>query len=126
MYSNNRLFLLQKKILRIIGNTGPRSHTNNLFSQNKILKITDIYQLQLGQFMHNLSTNNLPPIFQTMFVVNNSIHKYPTRQANYIHLPLKRTLFAQKTFVYIGPKMWNSLSNEIKESVSINTFKYKL
>ena len=35
----NRLFLLQKKILRIIGNTGPRSHTNNLFSQNKILPV---------------------------------------------------------------------------------------
>ena len=122
----NRLFLLQKKVLRIIHNISFRSHTDNLFFQNKILKITDIYQFQLGQFMYNLKNNNIPPIFKTMFVFNNTIHKYPTRQANFIHLPLKRTLFAQKTFVYAGPKLWNSLSDDIKQSVTMNTFKSKL
>ena len=122
----NRLLLLQKKVLRIICNTSAHAHTNNLFSQYKILKINDLYRLQLGQFMYALNNNNLPSIFNNIFVLNNSIHNYPTRQADCMHLPLKRTLFAQNTFVYLGPKLWNSLPDEIKNSISPNTFKIKL
>ena len=99
----DRLLLLQKKSLRIICNTNARSHTNQLFLQNKILKIEDLYSFQLGQFMYNYNNNTLPSVFNRMFPKNQSFHNYHTRQSNEFHLPLLRTLLAKNTFIYTGP-----------------------
>ena len=118
--------LLQKKSLRIICNTAIRSHTDPLFFDNKILKIRELYLFQLGQFMYNYNKHTLPQIFDTMFPKNRSFHNYPTRQCNEFHLPLLRTSLAKKTFIYDGPKFWNSLSNDIKDNLSLNSFKNRL
>ena len=76
--------------------------------------------------MYNYNNNMLPSVFQEMFFLNSSVHNYPTRHSDDFHLPLLRTLSAQKTFIYEGPEFWNSLSGEIKNAPSINTFKKKL
>ena len=122
----NRLLLLQKKSLRIISNSPIRTSTDPLFYDNKILKINDLYHLQLGQFMYNYNNNLLPHTFDSMFPKNQSFHKYPTRQSDEFHLPLLRTLLAQNTFIYTGPKFWNSIEKEIKDAPSVNSFKHKL
>ena len=122
----NRLFLIQKKAIRIVTNSGFRSHTNALFLENNILKISDLYLFQLGQFMFKLNRNDLPDIFQDMFLKNSSVHHYPTRQTDSYHLPLTRTLFAHRTLTFTGPNFWNSLKNEYKDAPSLNTFKRKL
>ena len=122
----DKLLLLQKKSLRIICNSDRRSHTDPLFFENKILKIGDLYLFQLGQFMYNYNSNILPHVFDTMFPKNQSFHSYPTRQSNEFHLPLLRTVFAKNTFIYKGPQFWNSLSNNIKEAPSLNSFKNRL
>ena len=121
-----RLLLLQKKALRIICNTAARSHTNQLFLGNKILKVHDLYSLQLGQFMYSYNNNLLPRAFNNMFPKKQSFHNYPTRRSNEFHLPLLRTLLAQNTFIYTGPRFWNSLDNDIKNARSLNSFKSKL
>ena len=122
----DRLLLLQKRSLRTICNSAFRSHTDSLFFNNKILKINDLFQFQLGQFMYNYNNNSLPHIFHTMFPKNQSFHNYPTRRSNEFHLPLLRTLLAQNTFIYTGPKFWNSLDSNIKDAPSLNSFKSKL
>ena len=122
----NRLCILQKKAIRIINNAEFRAHTNNLFLKNKVLKIKDLYIFQLGQLMYKLINQQLPLPFNDMFVKNDSIHKHFTRQASSFHLPLNRTSFAQKTFVFTGPKLWNSLSNDIIQCNSIQIFKGRL
>ena len=122
----DRLLLLQKKALRIICGVSPCSHADPLFVRYKILKIKDLFFFQLGQFMFNYNTNALPSIFDSMFPRNQSFHNYPTRRSNEFHLPLLRTLLAQNTFIYSGPRFWNSLSCDIKNSLSLNSFKRKL
>lgn len=76
--------------------------------------------------MYNYNRNTLPHIFDGMFPKNQSFHKYPTRQSNEYHLPFFRTILGKNTFIYNGPKYWNSLSDDIKESPSLNYFKNKL
>ena len=90
------------------------------------MKIRDLYLLQLGQFMYNFNKDLLPSAFAEMFVKNNTFHNYPTRHSGELHLPLLRTISAQNTFFYEGPKFWNSLTNDIKVSPSLNSFKNKL
>ena len=122
----DKLLLLQKKAIRIICQAGFRTHTDPLFYEKKILKIKDLYFFQLGQFMYNYTCDLLPDIFKSMFLKNRSFHQYPTRKSDDYHLPLLRSFFAQNTFIYEGPKFWNSLTDSLKNAPSLNTFKNKL
>ena len=122
----DRILLLQKKALRIIHNSPARAHTDPIFIENKLLKIRDLYTYQLGQLLFNYNKNSLPHIFNDMFKKNDSIHSYPTRHSCEFHLPLLRTLSAQHTFIYEGPKFWNSLNNDIKTAPSLPSFKRRL
>ena len=96
---SNRILLLQKRALRIIENVHFRSHTDPLFLKNKILKIHDLYLLNLGAFMFQLFNNEVPPSVTLFFTRSNEIHQYPTRHAlqNQYYLSLMRTAFAPKT-----------------------------
>ena len=47
-----KIHLLQKAALRIISKAKFRSHTNSLFLKNRILKLPDIYEEQILNFMH--------------------------------------------------------------------------
>ena len=122
----DKLLLLQKKSMRIIFNLHPRTHTDDLFFHNKILKVKDLYLFHLGQLMFNFKTKNLPKIFDQTFNRNDLFHNYPTRRSNEYHLPLFRTILAQNTFVYTGPNYWNNLDNNLKIITSIHSFKNKL
>ena len=76
--------------------------------------------------MYNYNTQNLPNVFDQIFLRNVAVHNYPTRRSNEYHLPLLRTLLAQNTFVFTGPSFWNSLDNTITNSLSLPSFKAKL
>ena len=85
-----------------------------------------IHFLQLGQFMYSFSTGNLPTKFDSFFSVNNSIHSYNTRHASFYRLPLCRTNIRQFSISFQGPKFFNTLSSEIKNSLTVMSFEYKL
>ena len=122
----DKMLLLQKRAIRLICNVSYRAHTDVLFRENRILKITDLYRLQLGCFMYNININATPTVFKGMFQKNNVIHNYSTRQANDFHLPKNRTNFGNKTFKFSGPKLWNSFDDSIKQAPNFNRFKCKL
>ena len=122
----DRLYLLQKKIVRIIFNKGFYSHTNPIFYDNKLLKVYDLFYFYLGQFMYKYNKHELPKVFTNLFTKNSVIHRYPTRQSNSYHIPLTRTLFANKTFTFTGTKFWNSLDDSLKVPQSLFSFKQKI
>ena len=121
-----RLYLLQKKIVRIISKKGFYSHTNPIFYANKILKVDDLFYFQLGQFMYKYNTKELPNILFYLFTKNSSIHNYPMRHSDSFHIPLTRTVFANKIFTFTGTKFWNSLDDSFKVPQSLHSFKQKL
>ena len=109
--------VVQKRAVRIINNVGFLAHTHMLFYNCNILKISDLHLYKIWLFLYGLSKDNLR---------NNTIHSYPTRQTNHLHLPRTRTVLANKNIIFTGLKFWNSLNNELVESPSINWFKQKL
>ena len=72
------IFMLQKKIVRIITFSNYSEESGRLF---KPLKILDIYELNTyltGIFMYWYYHGNLPAYFINFFVQNESIHSYNT------------------------------------------------
>ena len=61
------LFHVHKRAIRNANHAGYLSHTNALFRNNRILKITDLFYYNVGIFMYQLSVNELPDVFAHMF-----------------------------------------------------------
>ena len=122
----SRLVILQKRIIRIISNSDYSAHTNPIFKKRFMLKFQDIQKLQISQFMFSYRNNSLPNKFQGMFILNTQIHNYNTRTKNLICIPLVRTSLRQVSIQYQDPTIFNSLDNEIVNSVSYAAFTRKL
>ena len=122
----DQILVAQKRVVRIVFSANYRAHTNVLFYSNKLLKVEDIYFLQLGSIMYNLENGTLPSVLNEIFRKNNQIHNYNTRQATALHLPRVRTTFALNTLACTGPRYWNSLPIYVTCSVSVDVFRRKL
>ena len=62
-----RLFLLQKRIMRAITNSKYIAHTDPIFKTLNLLKLPDLYRLQLYKHILQNKETNCTSIFQTYF-----------------------------------------------------------
>ena len=123
-----RLFVLQKKAIRIICHANPRSQSEPLFKELKLLNVWQINEFLNGQFMYKCYHNLLPSVFDTYFIRTRDIHKYGTRQATaYFDIPKVKTEYRKTSIQFRGPFIWNKIiKNKISPNISIHTFKSKL
>ena len=91
-------------------------HVSILYKQLKLLKLEDIYKLELSKFMHQLNCNMTPKVFEKNFVKLESVRSYSTRQKtknNYFLTWVNKTM-SQKQLAFRGTKLWATLDNSIK------------
>ena len=77
-------------------------------------------------FMFLFHKQLLPELFHNLFIQNSDVHNYNTRIKSHIRVKYGRTNFSHTVLIYKGPILWNRLPHEIRESVSLNSFKHKL
>jgi hypothetical protein len=117
------IHLKQKKIIRLCSNAGWLDHSSPLFSQLGTLTIQDIHKLYKATFMYNFINNNVPTNFNDYFVRNSSIHSYGTRSLDMLRPYAFNTNLAINTIRNHGPKLWNGIRDDIKNSPSTHAFK---
>ena len=66
--------------------------------------------------------NNIAP-FTLQNYFNTNLHNYYTRHNNDLIHPQIHTDFYKRSFLYNGVNIWNSLSDHIKFSPTVATFK---
>ena len=117
----DKLFLLQKKVVRIITRSTHRAHTAELFKRIQIMPLHNLYRYFVGIFVYKSVNNSLPDVFSHIFIHNqtarNSINLRPG------HTTKRITTFSVRI---TGPKIWNILPVAIKTSVSHHVFKKAL
>ena len=74
----NKVFILQKKIIRIITNTKPRDSCREAFRNMEIMTLYSQYIYSL--ILYTLNNKHL-------ITTNNEIHKYKTSNNHNLHLP---------------------------------------
>lgn len=121
----NRVFLLQKRIVRIIARAEYLAPTATLSRKLKVPDIFGINTFLIASFMSVYSWHNqlLLNAFTNLFSTSQQIHIYITRYAtNY--RPHHCTNIKQFTILYQGhPKIWNSLPRNLTLSSSIACLK---
>ena len=120
-----RLTLLQKRAIRIVAHAPFLAHTQPLFASLKILRLNEMYMYQSAIFMYLCQHLLLPSSLLELYSLNNHFHNYNTRFANNYHLPKSHTSFFQRSIIYNGPQLWNSLPRAIRDSMSVNVFKHR-
>ena len=90
------------RILRVITNKSMYTPVGILYKSLNTLKVTDIYNLELGKFIHQLENNKLPHVFLNFFKKINEIHSYETRliKTSTYFLPRVTKLFGQLLLFY--------------------------
>ena len=117
---------LQKRVIRTISKSTFDSHSDPIFKELELLKLSDIRQLEVGKLMFSLNHSFLPSKFKNYFSLNKQVHSYATRYANDFHFPFCRTNLRKFSVSFQGPTYYNSIENDIKESNSLYLFKTKL
>lgn len=120
-----RLIVLQKRAIRIVAHAPFLAHTQPLFASLKILRLNEMYMYQSAIFMYLCQHLLLPSSLQALFSLNNKFHNYDTRSANKFHLPKTHLSLYQRSIIYSGPRLWNSLPSAIRDSKSLNVFKLR-
>ncbi len=60
-----------------------------------------------------------------MFKTNSQIHTHNTRNNKSLYLPKYNLVTGQRTLKFRGIKLWENLTNNIKEALGIDSFKSK-
>ena len=117
------LIKLQKRVVRMISGAQRYDHTEPIFKALGILKIKEIYVYSIQCLLYKFHHQLLPDVFSTFFTINSNMHSYATRQANLLHVPLKKckqaSIFVRKN----GVRSSNYFCNIIDLNCSICCYK---
>lgn len=117
------LFRCQKRAIRLITNSGIKTHSKPLFARARVLTLFDLNNLQVGCFMYRCLNGLLPDYYLSMFTVNSQIHSHNTRISSKIHICSHRLNIKRNTVRVFGPKLWNNLPSSIALSPNIFAFR---
>ena len=90
------------------------------------MNILPLYQLndyQVGCFMYQCMNALLPNDFCHLFVKNSDFHSYGTRNRDTVHIITCRLNLHKHSIRFFGPKLWNCLPLNIRNSQSFHSFK---
>ncbi len=117
----SKIIILQKKTIRTITGAKYNDHSEPLFKNLNILKLQDMYKLEIAKYVIKSINNSLPISLNTIFVYSRNLHRQQTRQNRYYKLiqPRARLNIITRSILNMGPKIWN----EIDPNIYMNTNK---
>ena len=121
------LIILQKKAIRLCTKSHFGAHAPPLFEGVKTLSLHDLHSVNLAMFMYNYVNKFLPSSFSNFINVNSDFHNHYTRTRGFYRPPSSRLALTERKSVKVhGSLLWNSLSNSLKMSRSLYSFKRQL
>ena len=93
---NKKIEVRLNRIIRIATFSSIYTPINTMYKQLNILKISDIYHLELEKFMYQLYSDRLPAVFAQLFKKKKKIHSHNTRQTE------KSTYFLPRIYKTLG------------------------
>ena len=111
----NSLFLLEKKITRIMTFSPYFAHTAPIFIDLAILPFNKIFTDRIGITMFKVEYELLPISVTQMFTKNKDIHSHNTRNRNILWMST-----GTKNFSYHSAKIWNTIASKFSINVSLS------
>lgn len=113
-YILKRVEIVQKTIIKIMYKKPTTYPTDQMYKETKIMDSRQLFFVQCNIQQHKNKQNLTQPS-----------HNYNIRHNNYVVPYMKKTV-GQKSYTYLGPKLYNSLPLFLKSITSQNSFKYQI
>jgi len=117
----HKLYIQQKKIIRIIHFSGFNSHTDPLFRKLKVMNIEQLYRYFVGIFVYKSLNKLLPERFSNYFSKN-----VTSRNIDTLRPAISSSRVSEFFVGFTGPHVWNTLPESIRKSKSLNLFKLNI
>ena len=124
----HQLNVLQKRIIRIIFLLTPLSSTVSAFTNNSLLNISQIHNLQTALFMFSYDFNSLPKIFPGFFISSNN-YNIPSHFLRNVHEyspSFSKSTLKLFSIQCYGPTLYSSIPSSIKDLIQLNTCPFNL
>ena len=105
---------MQKRVIRYVCRVPALTTTNPLFLKTGVLKLNDVYKLQICKLMRNTITGF--DVDHNRFTLASSAHSHNTRFSKKMNFITERprTRLGLNCFKYLGPKFWSSVPEAFK------------
>ena len=114
----DKLYVIQKRLIRIIYHKSPTFHSASLFKKSRILPIYHLYTLRICLLAHDSFYKSHKP---------NHNAPYPTRHsALSLPLPASTSACGHRQVAYQMADAWNSLPDRLREMGSVSGFRVAL
>ena len=120
------LFLMQKKVVRVITSAGYTAHTDPLFANLQLLKLSQIYSFFIMTFVFKFTKGMLPKVFLPFFQRNCEVSSKTTRNSHKLYQPKFKTTLYKNSFKYQCVIEWNAKIDDIDDKCSVHTFKKRI
>ena len=123
-----KLFLIQKKIVRVMTFNKVTEHSSHIFTRLEFIKIEDIRQFRLLSFVYYCLNRTAPVYFHDYFVSCSQLNHFNTRQTSRGDLFLERKntfQYGTRPIEYNGARLWNMLPVPIRESSTGSAFQFE-
>jgi hypothetical protein len=108
-----KVFMMQKRMIRIMTNLTPTDSCRVMFKELKILPLFSQYIYSVLIYL----AGNIQ-----LYTMNKEVHNYNTRNSSDFHMPNANLTKYQKGVYYMGIKLYNQLPIDIKNSVKNQKF----
>ena len=123
----NKIENLQKRFIRNVGLKNVKAHTEPIFKNLEILKLSDKLAYCRSIFMHQYKNNKLPTSFSDKFVDITCTDELQTRHNdyNFVNKPACKSYLEKFPYKQILSN-WNSLNIDLKSTADGEIFKQML
>lgn len=118
-----KLFMLQKKAIRIIYNLNYHDHTSVFFHLSNMLKFHDLVKYKTMIILYKANNHSLNGRVQALFEPTAAIHIHDTRQSKLFYVKKTNTTLRLLSITVKGIKTWNNLPNKLTQLPSLTQFK---
>jgi hypothetical protein len=123
-FASNNLNRLQKRLVRTVAGAKYNAHTEPIFKNLNLLKLEDIFKLNMLKFYYKLINDKLPDHFTNFNLIQfNTIHTYDTRHNHHYRVTITNTSYARKCLRHALPSLINSLQPLVLEMVHTHSYK---
>ena len=122
-YQVERLQKLQNRIARIICRRGYETRSADLRQKLNWKTLSERRKEHKAVTIHKIMNGNAPSYLTNSLSTVNEGTSYNLRGKNNLTLPLPRTEYGKRSFLFSGAQVWNSLPSNLKTEKSLNIFK---
>ena len=113
---------LQKRAIRTIANSKYNAHTDPLFRRLNLLKVKDIFMLNILKMYYKFQKKLLPPYTNNMFSVATCACNYNLRVTKSLSDANTKTIGGEKCIRSYLPKVINGTDDDVVDKIATHSY----